>query len=450
MEEDGKENEEYEEDGKENEDDDKENEEETDKINDPIKIPIKKHGKKIQIKKPNFTTPDRAPVLGKKNTMSLEKKTNIGPGLIEKIKAKSFKNFKNFLHLKHILKYISQTYDERIIQTKENKSTREEQLSAFIYRNMQNTFGVRKIAEKKFIILILSLKKYSHVSRVHIFSRFLNIANNHSGYSTDELNIYTEALDFFQSNTIGTNIPSQEFDANHYIPFLRCLEYVKVFFEAKTTFEEYIEIKKEFDWLKENDPKNFNKYGIMNVDDAIVRIINKNKILRLKKQDHLINLFNSVDFNNKSMCDLNGFLLLWRNIEPETFDIENTTKIFTDSIDIRKDGRVGISYEKFVRTTDENQLFNIEQQLKFLKLSSKEELNKKTEELKGCWSMEALSFKLIIKDLENLNDNEKESWINILEKITEKMKENDDYKSLLLSYKLIENEIKFTKKVNTG
>ena len=52
------------------------------------------------------------------------------------------------------------------------------------------------------------------------------------------------------------------------------------------------------------------------------------------------------------------------------------------------------------------------------------------------------SLKLTIKDLENLNDKEKDEWINTIWKITEKIKENDEYKSLLMSYRLIENEIK--------
>lgn len=55
---------------------------------------------------------------------------------------------------------------------------------------------MKKIADQKFLILILSIKKHSAVLRVSLFSRFLGLAEGALNFTTDELNKYIEVFDF--------------------------------------------------------------------------------------------------------------------------------------------------------------------------------------------------------------------------------------------------------------
>lgn len=68
------------------------------------------------------------------------------------------------------------------------------------------------------------------------------------------------------TSTTGINIKYQEGFLVRYIPYIRALEYIKIFFEGKIDQQQLNEIKLELDTIRENDSSSLNKMGIVNLD----------------------------------------------------------------------------------------------------------------------------------------------------------------------------------------
>ncbi len=65
------------------------------------------------------------------------------------------------------------------------------------------------------------------------------------------------------------------------------------------TEEESKEIKQQIEELKENDETNVNKYGIIDYDQFMHKILMKYRILINRTKAYVVNAFNA--------CDLDGF-----------------------------------------------------------------------------------------------------------------------------------------------
>ena len=71
--------------------------------------------------------------------------------------------------------------------------------------------------------------------------------------------------------------------------------------------EEYIEFKKEFEPMKEIDPKNQNRYGIIDMDLFMMKIITKYRLLCNRTKQFVINAFAAADLDGDKMCNLQEF-----------------------------------------------------------------------------------------------------------------------------------------------
>ena len=104
----------------------------------------------------------------------------------------------------------------------------------------------------------------------------MNLTEDNLNYSVDELKKYLEGMDFLLNIcTSGVSIYYNDYEIKRYVPYIRSLEYLKVFSENKMTSEELSELKKEVDFLKENDAKNINKLGKVDIDLFLTKILSK-------------------------------------------------------------------------------------------------------------------------------------------------------------------------------
>ena len=55
---------------------------------------------------------------------------------------------------------------------------------------------------------------------------------------------------FLTKGTLGTNVPFSETDINRYIPYLRCLEFLKSFNETGITSDEILSLRKDLEDMK--------------------------------------------------------------------------------------------------------------------------------------------------------------------------------------------------------
>lgn len=70
--------------------------------------------------------------------------------------------------------------------------------------------------------------------------------------------------------------------------------------------------------MKEPDPENINKNGLINLDILLLIIINKYKSMKKRVMQytvHIFNIFEVVNCEGERIIDLYSFLLLFRYIE---------------------------------------------------------------------------------------------------------------------------------------
>lgn len=73
--------------------------------------------------------------------------------------------------------------------------------------------------------------------------------------------------------TLGTNVPFLDTDINKYVPYLRCLEFLKGFNESGLTNEEIVALRKELEEIKETDKSGSNSPGIVNIDLFLEKVL---------------------------------------------------------------------------------------------------------------------------------------------------------------------------------
>jgi hypothetical protein len=198
---------------------------------------------------------------------------------------------------KNVLKLITTLYAERINSTKDNNAQKDEELCSFTYTYFLNNFGFKNIAEQKFIVFVLSVKKYLHIVRINLFARFMGLLEGSSNYNVDEFNKYIEGVESIFNSTLGSPIINNETDPKHFVPYLRCLEYIKNFSETKMSQQEYSDFKKEFEVLKQPDPKNINRVGIIDIDLFMTKILLKYRIICNRTKLNVINAFKAADLD---------------------------------------------------------------------------------------------------------------------------------------------------------
>jgi len=331
---------------------------------------------------------------------------------------------------------------------KENSQIREEQFTTFIYTWFATNFGFKKLAEQKFIVFVLSIKKYLHIVRINLFARFMNLLDGASNFTLDEFNKYLEALDFVNTSNLGFPMTNNENDSKQYTPFLRALEYTRMFSENKMPQDEYIDFKKEVENLKENDPKNLNRNGIIDVDRFISKVLAKYRVIMNRTKQFVVNAFKAADLDGNKYCSLKEFSIIYRNIEREKYDFDFVEAIFSEHADVKVEGEINLSFDKFTVVCVEYGLFSDEQQDHFLGISgSKDGIREKLDKLLSEWPMLYLELQTSLEALKKLEEEDKKYWLEILGILNERLSDvasldAGDIKPILIAYEILDKELK--------
>ena len=93
-------------------------------------------------------------------------------------------------------------------------------MASFSYAYFFKQFGIQKIADQKFLILVLSVKHHRSLLRVNVFGRFLGIFD--VPFAVDDLKKYLEALDFIINiSQLGPRVADNDAESRFFIPLLR-------------------------------------------------------------------------------------------------------------------------------------------------------------------------------------------------------------------------------------
>ena len=370
----------------------------------------------------------------------LEQNANMGMVIINKLKSLRITTFNNYMSLKQVLKMITQVYEERLIKNQEIPTINEEELGNFTFKIFQsNMKGAKNIALQKFVIFLLSLKKYLNTVRVNLFTKFLGL-NESFQYNLDEFNRYIDILQFIQKSKLGAAIVNGESDTRHFVTFLRVLDYAKLFSENKFGFEEYDQFKKELESLKEYNPKNIEDYDLIDIDLFSIKILTKYREVCNYTKQYVINAFKAADLDSDHTCSFKEFNLLYKYIEFEKYDEEFVKFIFEQNADVTNEAEKALSFDKFTIICVEYGLFSDAKQDLFLKLKGDIEFKEEFMKLRHQWENYSNDLKVKIQTLKN--DNRK-YWNQILDVLNERIKNEINYKPFLIAYYVLNKEIKY-------
>ncbi|EAR93904.2 F-box protein (macronuclear) [Tetrahymena thermophila SB210] len=383
--------------------------------------------------------------LGKKINIEWEfqKQQNSGKQIVEKAKNKKMAKFHNFMTVKTVLKQISMLYNERMVVTKENSNYKDIEFSNFVYNFYSAQYGVKKIADQKFLILILSIKKYSQILRINMFSRFLGLQEGNMNFTTDELNKYIDVLDFINNvSQAGTNFTNNESEQKYLVPYIKAVHYISQFGDSRMKTEENQELRREVENMKFMDS---NKTAVLDFDQFMNRMLATYKILVNRAKQYVINAFNACDLDGNKKCNFNEWSLLNRHIEPDKFDDDQIIQIFEDNADIiEEDGEKNLSFDKFAVVSLEYELFSDEAQDRYLEITNPLQFKIKYDSLMQIWPSKSIDIQKRFYNLQNIDEETKEEWLNIIKVLDEKLNtlvfSNSNVKPLLIAYTILDRE----------
>ena len=369
-------------------------------------------------------------------------KVNPALAIINTIKDNGMKKFKNFMAMKGVLKHIYTLYAE---MSRDNMIEKDEEFPSFVYNWFLNNFGFKRLAEQKFIIFVLSVKKYSYVVRINLFSRFMGLDAS-ANHTLEELFKYLEAIEYVTKLNLGSPIQNNEMDTHHYIAYLKAVDYVKYFAETKMTFEEYTDFRKGVEAMKETDPKGINRNGIIDFDKLMTKVLGKYRIICNRAKQNVVTAFKAADLDGNKNCSFKEFVILYRNIEQEKYDYWLAESVFNEHADVKVEGQMHLSFDKFTVVCVEYSLFSDAQQDMFLEITAEEDFLKQLHELKEVWTTRNDQMMGDLKIMTRVNSEEVEYWKSIIEALDSRVLNCDEtslqeIKPVLIAYKILKQEV---------
>ena len=381
-------------------------------------------------------------------TRKKQKEQRINPALaiIATIKENGMRKFKNYMPIKSVLKHICLLYGARSPDSKEFALHKDEEFPKFVYTWFLNNFGFKKIAEQKFIVFVLSVKKYLYIVRINLFARFMGLLDGSSNYSLEEFNKYLEAADYVNKLNLGAPIQNNDTDSKHYIAYLKSADYMKFFAESKMLLEEYSEFRKGVEAIKETDPRGINRNGIVDFDLMMTKVLAKYRIICNRTKQNVVTAFKAADLDGNKHCSLKEFIVLYRNIEQDKYDYWFAETVFNEHADLKVEGELSLSFDKFTVVCVEYTLFSDAQQDQFLDVFTKDDAISRLQEIKEKWARQYEDIKESMAIMTRISKDEIDYWLRISEVVDKRIQETDDpsspeVKPLLIAYKILTAEI---------
>lgn len=361
--------------------------------------------------------------------------------LISLVSTGSFSQFKNPMPLKSVLKSISTIYSERAKDLAKPAEGRKQSFEDYVYEYFIQYFGIKDIADKKFCAFVLSLKYHAVYFRVNIFSRFMGLVPGYR-YSQEQVSKFVEGLQYLEKSKRGYSTKITDTSARLVYPYIRAEDYLKEVFTSKSlALEELFELKKKIEECKEEDPSGRNTW-VIDADVFLEIVIGKYGSLVNRNQQHLIEVFDACDLDGSKTCSVNEWVLLFRHIEPTSFELAAVIKIFFDNADVFSQGEHCMSFDKFAAVCHDRDLFTENSQNSFL-TRGYDSVQDACESVRQSWAKRMSELGEKITGLSNLTEDETSRWRFILKVLDRHFLERSclSAKSVALAYSLAKAEI---------
>eukprot|EP01017_Pseudomicrothorax_dubius_P020836 TRINITY_DN22610_c0_g1_i1.p1 TRINITY_DN22610_c0_g1~~TRINITY_DN22610_c0_g1_i1.p1 ORF type:complete len:350 (-),score=98.23 TRINITY_DN22610_c0_g1_i1:15-1022(-) len=307
------------------------------------------------------------------------------------------------------------------------------EMPLYVYLNLLNQYGFKKIADQKFAILVLSVRKHIKVLRVNIFARMLELFDTRLNYGVEEVKKYLEAFDYLG----GVN--SDPYEMRYLVPLSKALEFIKQIAGKDTS--DFTELRTDIEALREVDSK---KQPVVDMDVYLSHILEKYRLIVNKTKAFVGNAFAAADLDANGMITLHEFLLLFRHIESENFDKEQAVGLFQRYCDVFHEDEMNLSFDKFSFLCVENHLFSDQQQDLFLQLSKKEDVKALGQTTAERWEVTKTDFEIRLRQITILDRKELQNWTKILEVLDSRIHKlhEMDPKPILIAVKIMDLETK--------
>ncbi|CAD8173037.1 unnamed protein product [Paramecium pentaurelia] len=374
------------------------------------------------------------------------------PGVILAVKAREqsylFKKVVNYWPLKNVLRTITQLYDEKIRSSKDNETQKDLEMQIFVFNNFLNRYGFKNVAEKKYLQFLLSVIHFSSIFRVNVFARMIAILQDeHLNFSIEESSFFLQGYDFMCSeSTLGVNVVQSESEQKFHVPYLRALDYMKVYLENKMMEDELRDLKNDLENLKEPDPKNLNKQGLIDVDNFLIKVMNKYRIITTRTKEFVIHAFQAADLDGNKKINNNEFITLFRHIEHQKFNFKDAMNLFYEQADIIQNEERSLSFNRFTSLCVSQQIFTFQALNHFINVKTNDDVEKQFLLVRQEWQNYRMEIESTLKELQPYVTPEIfQEWNTILKtlelRIMSQANQQSNIKPILIAHRILKLEL---------
>lgn len=373
---------------------------------------------------------------------AVNQKKRTALSIIENVRLGREKRGKYYVPVKQTLKCITAIYTERLKEAKMRENKNDQVFGEYVYDYYVKSFGFITIAEPKLISFIISIKNNRNKPRISLFSKFIGI-DPIEEYSIEDLNKYVEAFDFLTSGANVHTVNNSDMDADHYAPYVRCVEYVRKFGdEMNLPQSDIADMRKEVDKLRTDMKAQNNRISAVNIDIFIESVVRRYRAIIDSTKQSVVNAFVACDLDGNMFVSINEFVMLWRYLNTDTFDREKAERIFDSKSDKQLDDETAMTFDRFCSVAAEMCLFTEDRQCVFLGIEDKKECKEKFKNFKKNWTKIKEGFELAINEIGG-QDAVEIDWEYIIDSLDDRMLKCDEKEmpGLLISARMLECEL---------
>ncbi|CAG9310362.1 unnamed protein product [Blepharisma stoltei] len=386
-------------------------------------------------------------VVAKKNTEAKEfslgnkvvlfKKDDLSPAtkIFEKIVQGKLK-IKVTVTKKSLAKQLSIIIADYRTQSKESTAVRTQDLYLFLYDYFTTKHGLKGVAERKFVQLVMACERHKDNPHINLFARFLGIFDP---LTIEDFRFYIEVLEALYGNKLGSDIIN---DIEEQVPTVKCIDTLYIIFYNRLEENELNNIKLELLSMAKPCPKGIYPAGVIERADFILFLIKKFQDFLALRRNYVEDLFNAADLNGDGYLQFAEFDLVYRNIEYRNYDLASSKEYFESYSDlIAEEGgknASAISYYRFSILSLEKSLFFIEIQEEFLNVTHEKGIIGHLDQLRGNADFITNQMLWRLKKCNKISD----VFEGIINTLNSKLKETDKPRPVYIAFRLMEEETK--------
>jgi len=275
-------------------------------------------------------------------------------------------------HLKQLLKSINAIYYGMITVYKMdliklNSFSLKQTAVEFAYDQFMRTNGIKNLSEKKFAQTISAVMRFKdQITRVKLFGRFLGLFDD---LDKESFKLYLACVSYMQNvSSFGYLVPFTDSDEIHYTPYIRFIDFMRVFLENRITPDEFQEVKLQVDKLKEHDFKKNRNLFVLDLDKAVEILINSHLDILNQKKSSVQDIFLAFDFDQMELIDYPSFYLIMKYFDDKGMPYKEIKDLFEYNSEliainsVKKESKKCVVIDQFISICFSEKLFTRESQ----------------------------------------------------------------------------------------